>query len=462
MATYKAVANGNWSSLAIWQDNSTGPFIASTVLPSAVDTVYMNNFTVAVDINFTIDRLLATAASGITQGGALNITTNRTLTISTDIRQSPGVGAQLITISGTGLTVTITTLDLFYSAGSSIELSATNSTLTFNGNIQPLTNAAGYGINVTGAGNTINVNGNQFTLFSSVGNSAIRIAAINNTLNIVGNQSAAGTGPVVVISQTSNLNITGNQIGITTSAVSLTAGTHIVNIIGNQYGSNSNSAGRGITGIATSNIYITGNCYAGTSSPAIANGKIFYTGGIYNNNDRNAIYTESLTIANLVSTFWQVKDNTSATMVILANTASIPAVGDVRQGVVYTAGNTGTLIVPSPSNVRKGVPTDNTVGTADLSAADMWDYLTSSITTAGSIGKLVKDNLDVAVSTRLASASYVAPDNADIAAIKAVTDTLTDVATETTSLLIKTRTDLIPNNPASVDAVGAIVASYNV
>lgn len=464
MAIYKAVANGNWSSLAIWQDNSTGPFIASTVLPSAVDTVYMNNFTVAVDINFTIDRLLATAASGITQGGALNITTNRTLTISTDIRQSPGVGAQLITISGTGLTVTITTLDLFYNAGSSIELSASNSTLTFNGNIQPTTATGGYGIRVAGlvVGNTINVNGNQSTLYSVVGSSAILISATNNTLNIVGNQSATGTGTVVAIQQTSNLNITGNQIGITTSAVSLTAGTHIVNIIGNQYGSNSSSAGRGILGIATSNIYITGNCYAGSAAAAIANGKIFYTGGIYNNNDRNAIYTESLTIANLVSTFWEVKDNTSATMVTLANTDSIPAIGDVRQGVTYTAGNTGTLIVPSPSNVRKGVPTDNTVGTADLSAADMWDYLTSSITTAGSIGKLVKDNLDVAVSTRLASASYVVPDNADIAAIKAVTDTLTDVATETTSLEIKDKTNLIPNNPASVESVGAIVASYNI
>jgi hypothetical protein len=92
----------------------------------------------------------------------------------------------------------------------------------------------------------------------------------------------------------------------------------------------------------------------------------------------------------------------------------------------------------------------------------MWDYLASNITTAGSIGKLVKDNLDVAVSTRLASASYVAPDNADIAAIKAVTDTLTDVATETTSLLIKDKTNLIPNNPASVESVGAIVASYNI
>lgn len=377
MATYKAVANGNWSNLAVWQDNSTGPFIASTLLPSAADTVYMNNFTIAADINFTIDRLLATSASGITQGGALNITTNRTLVISTDIRHS-AAGTTWITISGTGLKVTITTLDLFYNAGVCIELSATNSTLTFNGNIQPTNAVSAYGINVSGTGNTINVNGNQFTIFSSVSNSALRINAVNNTLNVVGNQSSSGTGNVIAILQTSNLNITGNQTGVTSPAINLSSGTHIVNIIGNQYGSNTNSSGRGIVGIATTSIYITGNCYAGSSAAAIANGKIFYTGGIYNNNDRNAIYTESLTIANLVSTFWQVKDNTSATMVILANTDSIPAVGDVRQGVNYTAGNTGTLIVPSPSNVRKGVPTDATVGTADLSAQDFLDLLSTS------------------------------------------------------------------------------------
>lgn len=34
------------------------------------------------------------------------------------------------------------------------------------------------------------------------------------------------------------------------------------------------------------------------------------------------------------------------------------------------------------------------------SAAQIWDYLTSSISTAGSVGKLIKDNLDAAVSSR--------------------------------------------------------------
>ena len=51
MANYKAISNGNWSNLAIWQDNGSGSFVASTVLPSGVDDVYSNTFTVNVDQN---------------------------------------------------------------------------------------------------------------------------------------------------------------------------------------------------------------------------------------------------------------------------------------------------------------------------------------------------------------------------------------------------------------------------
>ena len=54
-----------------------------------------------------------------------------------------------------------------------------------------------------------------------------------------------------------------------------------------------------------------------------------------------------------------------------------PLESDVREGVLYGASSEleGTLIVPSPSLVAQGVPTDNTVGTltaatpADIAAA---------------------------------------------------------------------------------------------
>lgn len=55
----------------------------------------------------------------------------------------------------------------------------------------------------------------------------------------------------------------------------------------------------------------------------------------------------------------------------------------------------------------------------------IWDALTSALTTSGSIGKWIVDKLDVVLSTRLASASYTAPDNSSITSIKTKTDQLT-------------------------------------
>ena len=60
------------------------------------------------------------------------------------------------------------------------------------------------------------------------------------------------------------------------------------------------------------------------------------------------------------------------------------------------------------------------VGGGGLTAADIWDYATASATTVGSMGKLIVDNLDATITSRLADASYTAPDNAGIANIYAI------------------------------------------
>jgi hypothetical protein len=66
----------------------------------------------------------------------------------------------------------------------------------------------------------------------------------------------------------------------------------------------------------------------------------------------------------------------------------------------------------------------------------------TAIITSGSIGKLLKDNIDTTISSRLSSTGYTAPDNIDIAMIKA------DVENMTTGLpAIKTAVASIPNNP---------------
>ena len=100
MANYKAVANGNWSALATWQDNSSGSFVASTVLPGAADVVYWNNFTVAINQNVTVLQIRNDSTTGVTAGGGGTVSTSRT--INAELFHASG---SLITISATSPSV---------------------------------------------------------------------------------------------------------------------------------------------------------------------------------------------------------------------------------------------------------------------------------------------------------------------------------------------------------------------
>lgn len=84
------------------------------------------------------------------------------------------------------------------------------------------------------------------------------------------------------------------------------------------------------------------------------------------------------------------------------------AVGSVTAGVTVTTNNDKTGY-----------------GLSSTAVQAIWDALTSALTTVGSVGKLLVDKLDAAITSRLASGSYTAPDNTSITAIKAKTDSLT-------------------------------------
>ncbi len=82
----------------------------------------------------------------------------------------------------------------------------------------------------------------------------------------------------------------------------------------------------------------------------------------------------------------------------------------------------GVVAEYTPVDVWSYVTRTITSGT--ITVANIWDALLTGITTTGSVGKLIKDYLDAAVSSRLSTAGYTAPDNASITAIKAKTDNL--------------------------------------
>jgi hypothetical protein len=88
-----------------------------------------------------------------------------------------------------------------------------------------------------------------------------------------------------------------------------------------------------------------------------------------------------------------------------------------------------------------------------LSAAGVqaiWDALTSALTTVGSIGKLLVDNINATISSRLASASYTAPDNATVSLIYGVVDTEVAAIKAKTDQLTFTTSNRVDSTPIAL------------
>lgn len=74
-----------------------------------------------------------------------------------------------------------------------------------------------------------------------------------------------------------------------------------------------------------------------------------------------------------------------------------------------TSAEVAAIPTPIPTPDISGLATPEDIPAAADVAAAVWDALTSGLSAAGSIGKQIADNLDAAVSTRLATTGYTAP-----------------------------------------------------
>lgn len=286
---------------------------------------------------------------------------------------------------------------------------------------------------------------------TSVGAGGISFGSNYGSLTINGNVyggTAVNNAHAITISS-SQLVVTGNVYAGTSSAsagiVTNSNTTANVTINGNIYGSDTNSAGVGFSNNSIAGtVTINGAAYAGRYTSAISNvsigtlkviravGSSFgltqnlgvatavgvstaaYNGSSYveqieyGSQGMTPTYGPILLTDKISNVALLTKSSgIKKTLYDATNvTGALPAASDVRYGVVYNySANSGTCRVPAASSVAYGVLVDNTTGTAVLTASAIWDSLTSTMTTSGSIGERLKNVSTIAsTSQQLADA----------------------------------------------------------
>lgn len=404
MANVKAIANGNWTNTATWDGG---------VLPTSADDVFSNNFTVTINGTFTVLSIRNTSGTGITAGGQFIYANNGNLTCTS--AQAIYVGSNTPTLemtlatgnsaifNGSVLTMTPT------SAYNAIRLSSSG-ILNCNGNYSIDGSGPRSIISVTSTG-TLNIVGDISSTYTGglAGVNTISMTTAG-TINITGNVTAPtssmlGSGTINVSSGI--LNITGNTTANTTTAIYL-AGAVTYNQIGNVNASTVQPAIYNFTASAT--ISITGIITASTGAPAIYSGialGLSYSSGTYvkvsgnvvNTSNNMAIVAPRVTIDSATSSWlFQISTGGNRTLYAAGVDLGNPIVANVRFGTVYGASGelTGTLRVPTASNVLSGVLVDNTTGTLLMTPAQFWNYLIASGFDAGSIGERLQNTSTVA------------------------------------------------------------------
>jgi len=327
MANYRRTATGNWSTLAQWQDDSSGSYVASTVLPGAMDVVYANNFTVTLDVNVTVLELRNNTATNITVGGVFTF--------------------------GAGNTV----IANIYAGISTCLRNETTNTKTVIGNGFSGSANSPFAVQNSWVG-VINMTGN---LFGGIG----------------GNQPWGGAN-----TSTGTFNFTGNATGGSGSnANGITndsSGT--VNIIGDVIGG-SGANTRGAENRAAGTLIVT-RAIASASNPGIFGANvagITVVQHVVNDASGRQGAEGFVKFSNAgPNTLVGPRENGTTQTLVDASVGN-PAVTDVRSGVTYASGAlTGTCAVPPAASVGFGVPVDNTTGTALFSPQDLFTAIANS------------------------------------------------------------------------------------
>lgn len=395
MAIIRAAAAGNFSAPATW---------IGGVVPGAADDAVSNNFIVVVDANITVVSLSNSNAGGTaTIGGGFNFIAGG---ITANVTFLTAGAAALVTFNHATGTNTFNVTNSFFPSFNAIQF-AGGGTVNFNiPLIFPSVQSANGSFLKNGAG-TLNFVGNITAASGNAPVILISAGTVNITGNITGGASTQTAYGLQISGGTTTVtgNVQGGSSTGATHGIIISAGNLVV--IGNVTGG---GGGQGISSTSTGAVTITGtitaNANVGISSTSFAT-TLKVSGPLVNVNGVSALQAAKFFITG-TSTFWTNQSAVGVNTILYTNdqVTGFPSIANVRFGIAFGVANalTGTLIVPSPTNVLQGVGTDNTTGTLLMTPADFWNYLIASGFTANSIGD------------RLQNASTVATTGGQIAA----------------------------------------------
>jgi hypothetical protein len=440
LANVYAIANGNWSAGATWNtgvvptsadDVFTNNFTVNMDVNATVISLRNTASTPIVaggSFNFNTAGVTvsATSTSASLSAGATNLitVTATTGTVTLNLGSSvTGLGTSSTQIFNYTGNCNFTLSGTVFNGGSATNAvciaKSSTGVITINGDLRGGSVAAGYGLSSTN-GNTI-INGNSLnTVAGSVlqtagnltitgivsagsGNAAITLSGAASVLTVDGNVTGGTAANIHGINFTGTSGtVTGNILGgrnATAYGVNAT-GTLVVN--GNVTGDTGNGIlttttltvtgtvqGGPVAAIASTSantINVTGDVYASATANGIsstnASGVVNLTGNMYNGLGRNAIYCQNVFISNTATTLWRMDTGGGNYKFLYSadTTPNLPPITDVRFGTTFgpALSLTGTMVVLANSDVRKDVPNDNSVGTAELTSADIISGINAS------------------------------------------------------------------------------------
>jgi hypothetical protein len=341
--------------------NTAGVTVSATSVGQAVSNIFtITNTTGTATLSVANNITAANGQTTLTYSGAGNFT----FTCPNIFALNQNISNTVVNKTGAGtLTFNGNSILLGIPGGQTVRcIVSTNGNVIVNGDVK---GSPSTGIN--GTNRTLDISGGNLTI-----NGNITPTSVPSANNSTANCSVFFSG--------TTLTLNGNTEGGDGLAI---VSTGTVNVTGTLVGGNSVFANNTIT------INVTGDVYAGLAPAINCNlnaasqaSTVNLTGNMYNTLGRMAIWCPNVFISNTATTLWRMDTGGGNYKFLYSadSTPNLPPQTDVRFGTTFgpSLSLTGTMVTVSAANTRKDVPTDNTVGTGELTSADIISGINAS------------------------------------------------------------------------------------